>query len=114
MVAIDRVQAIIEFDLTGKILTANENFLGALGYTLPRSPGGITACSSSRAIEESAEYREFWDELGRGEYQAAQYKRIGKGGKEIWIQASYNPIIGAQRQALQGRQVRNRHHRGRS
>ena len=58
-----------------------------------RSRAGITACSWTRPIRQSAEYKEFWAKLNRGEYQAAEYKRIGKGGKEVWIQASYNPIL---------------------
>jgi methyl-accepting chemotaxis protein len=66
------------------------------------------------AYAKSSEYKEFWAKLGRGEFDAREYLRFGKGGKEIWIQASYNPIIGTERQAVQGRQVRHRHHRGRS
>ncbi len=58
-----------------------------------RSRAGITACSSSRTSAIRAAYREFWESLNRGEYQAAEYKRIGKGGREVWIQASYNPIL---------------------
>ena len=93
--AIGKSQAVIEFKLDGTIVTANPNFLGAMGYTLMRSRASITACSSIRPTRESAAYREFWASLNRGEFQAAQYKRLGKGGKEIWIQASYNPILDA-------------------
>ena len=91
--AINRVQAIIEFSLDGKILTANENFLKAVGYTLAEIQGQHHSMFVEPAYRVSAEYKAFWDKLGRGEYDAAQYKRIGKGGKEIWIQASYNPIF---------------------
>jgi methyl-accepting chemotaxis protein len=91
--AISESQAVIEFNLDGTIITANENFLKAVGYTLPEIKGkhhGMFVESSER---ESAAYREFWAKLNRGEYQAAEYKRVGKGGKEVWIQASYNPIL---------------------
>ena len=91
--AINRVQAIIEFTLDGKILHANENFLKALGYTLPEIQGQHHSLFVEPAYRSSPEYKAFWDKLGRGEYDAAQYKRIGKGGKEVWIEASYNPIF---------------------
>ena len=58
-----------------------------------KSRASTTACSSIRPSATAAEYREFWASLNRGEYQAGEYKRIGKGGKEVWIQASYNPIL---------------------
>jgi methyl-accepting chemotaxis protein len=93
--AINRSQAVIEFNLDGTIVTANANFLGAMGYRLDEIKGkhhGIFVDPSER---ESREYREFWARLNRGEFQAAQYKRFGKDGKEIWIQASYNPILDA-------------------
>ena len=110
--AINKAQAVIEFTLDGKILDANENFLNTLGYYAERDPGPASlACSSMPAYRAAPEYRMFWEKLGRGEYDAGQYKRIGKGGREIWIQASYNPILGPERQAVQGREVRHRHHR---
>ncbi|WP_341893982.1 methyl-accepting chemotaxis protein [Ferrovibrio terrae] len=93
--AISKAQAVIEFDLTGKILHANENFLNTLGYTLDEVKGRHHSLFVEPALRESPEYRDFWAKLGRGEYDAAQYKRIGKGGKEVWIQASYNPIMDA-------------------
>jgi len=62
------------------------------------------------SYRQSPEYRAFWQKLGRGEFDAGQYKRIGKGGREIWIQASYNPVMDA-KESLQGCQVRDRHHR---
>jgi methyl-accepting chemotaxis protein len=91
--AINRVQAVIEFDLNGKILHANDNFLRAMGYTLEEIVGQHHSMFADPAYRSSHEYKEFWAKLGRGEYDAGQYKRIGKGGKEVWIQASYNPIM---------------------
>src|SRR3954451_13291809 len=93
--AIDRSQAVIEFKLDGTIVTANRNFLDAMGYSLGEIEGKHHSIFVETAERESAAYREFWTKLGRGEFQAAQYKRIGNGGKEIWIQASYNPIVDA-------------------
>ena len=58
-----------------------------------RSKAGITACLWTRPTGRATKYKEFWAALNRGEYQAAEYKRLGKGGKEVWIQASYNPIM---------------------
>ena len=95
--AIDKSQAVIEFSLDGKILTANENFLKTLGYTLDEIKGQHHSMFVDPAYRTSSEYKMFWEKLGRGEFDAGQYKRIGKGGKEIWIQASYNPIIGKNR-----------------
>ncbi|MCA0199806.1 MAG: PAS domain-containing methyl-accepting chemotaxis protein [Proteobacteria bacterium] len=91
--AIGKSQAVIEFDVDGAILTANANFLGALGYTLDEIKGRHHSMFVDAEMRDSAEYRQFWAALARGKYQAAEYKRIGKGGKEIWIQASYNPIL---------------------
>jgi methyl-accepting chemotaxis protein len=91
--AIDRAQAVIEFKLDGTIVAANANFLNAMGYTLGEIQGRHHSMFVVAAERESADYREFWAKLNRGEYQAAEYKRIGKGGKEVWILASYNPLI---------------------
>jgi methyl-accepting chemotaxis protein len=91
--AIDRAQAVIEFKLDGTIVAANANFLNAMGYTLGEIQGKHHSMFVVAAERESADYREFWAKLNRGEYQAAEYKRIGKGGKEVWILASYNPLI---------------------
>lgn len=91
--AIGKSQAVIEFELDGTILTANDNFLGAIGYTLDEIKGQHHGMFVEPAYRESDEYREFWASLGRGEYKADEYKRIAKGGNEIWIQASYNPIM---------------------
>ena len=91
--AINRSQAVIEFRLDGTIVTANENFLKALGYSLGEIRGKHHGMFVEPEVRDSADYREFWARLSRGEYQAAAFKRIGKGGKEIWIQASYNPML---------------------
>ena len=91
--AIGRSQAVIEFNLDGTVITANENFLRLMGYTLDEIKGKHHSLFVEPAFKESAAYREFWEKLRRGEYQAAQYKRIGKGGKGAWIEASYNPVM---------------------
>ncbi|HZD89804.1 MAG TPA: methyl-accepting chemotaxis protein [Pseudolabrys sp.] len=93
--AIGKAQAVIEFSLDGKILNANENFLKTLGYTLAEIKGQHHSMFVEPAYRESAEYRAFWERLGHGEYDAGQYSRVGKAGNEIWIQASYNPILNA-------------------
>ena len=91
--AIDKVQAVIEFEMDGTIITANDNFLGAVGYQLNEIQGNHHSMFVEPEYKASAEYRDFWARLNRGEYEAAEYKRLGKGGKEIWIQASYNPVL---------------------
>lgn len=93
--ALNKVQAIIEFKMDGTILYANENFLKTMGYSLEEIKGKHHSMFAEPAYAASAEYREFWASLNRGEFQAAEYKRLGKGGKEVWIEASYNPIFGA-------------------
>lgn len=93
IVAINKSQAVIEFNLDGTIITANENFLGAVGYRLDEIQGKHHSMFVEPSYRDSADYRKFWDELRAGVYQSAQYKRIAKGGKEIWIEASYNPIF---------------------
>jgi methyl-accepting chemotaxis protein len=91
--AIGRAQAVIAFEMDGTIVTANENFLKALGYTLAEIQGKHHSMFVEQAERNSAAYREFWAQLNRGETQAAEYKRIGKGGREVWILASYNPVL---------------------
>ncbi|HEY4066558.1 MAG TPA: PAS domain-containing protein, partial [Burkholderiaceae bacterium] len=93
LAAIGKAQAVIEFDLDGKILTANENFLATLGYTLPEIKGQHHSMFIEPELRHGTEYRQFWAKLGRGEYDAGQYQRIAKGGRRVWIQASYNPIL---------------------
>ncbi|HEY1544147.1 MAG TPA: PAS domain-containing methyl-accepting chemotaxis protein [Xanthobacteraceae bacterium] len=92
--ALDKSQAMIEFKMDGTIITANQQFLGTMGYALEEIKGRHHSMFVEPADKASAAYRAFWEALNRGEYQAAEYRRLGKGGKEIWIQASYNPILG--------------------
>jgi len=94
LAALDRSQAIAEFEPDGTILTANENFLALLGYALDEIRGRNHSLFVDQATRDSPEYRAFWDSLYRGQYQSAEYKRIGKGGREVWIRATYNPILG--------------------
>jgi methyl-accepting chemotaxis protein len=93
--AIRKSQAVISFDLQGTILDANQNFLDVMGYTLSEIQGQPHSIFVNERDKNSPEYRHFWEALKRGEYQAAEYKRIGKNGREIWIQATYNPILNA-------------------
>jgi methyl-accepting chemotaxis protein len=91
--AIDRSQAVIEFMMDGRIVSANENFLKAMGYTLAEIKGKHHSMFVEPEVRDSAAYREFWAKLNRGQFQAAEYRRIAKGGREVWIQATYNPIL---------------------
>ena len=91
--AISKSQAVIEFKLDGTVITANDNFLKVLGYSLAEIQGKNHSMFVTPAVCSSTTYRDFWAGLNRGEFQAAQYKRIGKGDREVWIQASYNPIL---------------------
>jgi methyl-accepting chemotaxis protein len=91
--AISKAQAVIEFTLDGKVLTANDNFVKTLGYTLDEIRGQHHGMFVDPQYRQSRDYQMFWDKLARGEYDSGQYKRIAKGGREIWLQASYNPIF---------------------
>ena len=95
MDAVSKAQAVIEFNLDGTIITANENFLVTLGYTLDEIQGQHHRMFAEPEYAASPEYATLWAKLNRGEFDAGQYKRVGKGGKEIWIQASYNPVFNA-------------------
>lgn len=90
--AIGAAQAVIEFELDGTIRTANENFLKTLGYSLDEIVGRHHSMFVDEGTRNTAEYRDFWARLNRGENRSGEYKCIGKGGKEVFIQASYNPI----------------------
>lgn len=94
MAAINRAQAVIEFNLDGTILTANENFLTTVGYSLDEIQGKHHRMFCAPQFSSSPEYRAFWENLAAGEFAAGEYKRYGKGGAEVWINASYNPIFG--------------------
>lgn len=92
--AISKSQAVIEFNPDGTVVTANENFLHVTGYTLDEIKGRHHSMFVDASERTSPEYRQFWDKLNRGEFDAGEYKRIAKSGKEVWIQATYNPILG--------------------
>ncbi|GAB3739054.1 methyl-accepting chemotaxis protein [Silanimonas algicola] len=94
MAAIDRTQAIIEFDLDGTILKANRNFLTATGYTLDEVVGKHHRMFVRPEERESAEYRDFWPSLARGEAKAGRFRRVGRGGRNVWLEASYNLLRG--------------------
>lgn len=91
--AIERSQAMIEFDLDGTILSANQLFLDTMGYALQDIRGKHHSMFVLPGDRDSASYRAFWAALNRGESQAAEFKRVGKGGAEVWILATYNPIL---------------------
>ncbi|MCJ2009298.1 PAS domain-containing protein [Methylobacterium sp. J-092] len=90
--ALHRSQAVIEFALDGSILTANQNFLDAVGYSLDEVRGRHHGLFVDPSEREGGAYREFWAKLARGEFAAGEFQRIAKSGREIWIQATYNPI----------------------
>ncbi|MBA4284889.1 MAG: hypothetical protein C0434_05095, partial [Xanthomonadaceae bacterium] len=95
LAAIAKAQAVIEFSLDGRILNANANFLNTVGYTLDEVRGQHHGMFVDPAYRSSPEYRAFWDKLGRGEFDAGRYQRHAKGGRMIWLEASYNPILDA-------------------
>lgn len=91
--AIGKIQGVVEFDLTGKVIAVNTNFADAVGYSEKEIVGNHHSMFVEPAYRNSHDYKMFWEKLARGEADEGQYKRIGKGGKEIWLQASYNPIM---------------------
>ena len=93
MAAIQKTQAVVEFSLDGTVLAANSKFLELFGYSELEIIGKPHVFLVEAAVRESSEYRLFWERLGRGMSEAGRFKRIGKYGKEVWIQASYNPIL---------------------
>ncbi len=98
--ALTASQAVIEFTPQGKILTANGNFLQTVGYTLEEIVGRHHSmfCESDYAVSE--DYSAFWQDLNRGSFKADEFKRLGKDGQVIWLQASYNPIVGSNGQVV--------------
>ncbi len=98
--AIGRTFALIEFSPDGKIITANENFCKILGYELADVKGRHHSLFVDAGYAAKPEYREFWSKLGRGEFNAGEFKRIGKGGREVWIQASYHPVLNGSAKVL--------------
>ncbi|TAK92812.1 MAG: PAS domain S-box protein, partial [Aquabacterium sp.] len=91
--AINKAQAVIEFDMSGKVLTANANFLALMNYQLEEIQGQRHRMFVPATDAASTDYQLFWDRLNRGEFDSGEYKRLGKDGKEVWIQATYNPIL---------------------
>jgi methyl-accepting chemotaxis protein len=91
--AMDRSQGTIEFDMDGTVSDANDNFLGILGYSLEEVKGKHHRIFCEESYANSEEYKAFWEKLNHGEFESGEYKRIGKGGKEVFIQATYNPIF---------------------
>jgi len=99
--AIRKSQAVISFDLDGRVLEANANFLTAVGYSAAEVVGQHHGMFVDPEHRTSADYARFWDALRRGEYQAGQFRRIGKDGREVWIEASYNPVLDADGRPVQ-------------
>lgn len=93
LAAISKAQAVIEFNLDGTIITANENFLNTVGYTLEEIQGQHHRMFAPPEYAASKEYSDFWAKLNQGHNDTGRYQRLGKGGKVIWIEASYNPIM---------------------
>ena len=93
--AIDRAQAVVEFDLDGTIITANQNFCDAVGYRLSEIEGKHHRVFCDSAYTQTRDYADFWERLGAGEFETGEFRRLKKNGDEIWLQASYNPILGA-------------------
>ena len=91
--AIGKSQAIIEFDMNGIILNANENFLKAIDYSLDEIKGKHHSMFCEESYKNSNEYKDFWEKLNNAEFQSGEFLRIGKDGKKVYIQATYNPII---------------------
>ncbi|MDP4078495.1 PAS domain-containing methyl-accepting chemotaxis protein, partial [Acidovorax sp. A1169] len=91
--AIGLSQAVIEFDMQGNVLSANPNFLRTMGYTLAEIREQHHSMFCEPGLVQSQAYRDFWADLGEGKFQSARYRRIGKHGAEVWIQATYNPIL---------------------
>ncbi|QHI97855.1 PAS domain S-box protein [Xylophilus rhododendri] len=93
--AIGHALAVIEFDVAGRVLTANDNFLRLLGYTLEEIRGQRHAMFCAPDYVTSPGYTEFWNTLRRGEFHIGEYERFGKDGRPVWLHASYNPVLGA-------------------
>lgn len=92
LTAVDRAMAVIEFDLSGQVLDANANFLNVMGYTLAEIKGKHHRLFCEPALVSSHEYADFWRRLNNGEFFTGQFKRLGKHGHVVWLEASYNPV----------------------
>jgi PAS domain S-box-containing protein len=93
LAAIHRAQAVVEYELDGRIITANENFLRAMGCTLEAVQGQHHSAFVDSVYKSTAEYRQSWDKLARGEFVAGQFKRSGRDGRDVWFEGSYNPVL---------------------
>ena len=91
--AVGKSQAVVELNMDGTLITANQNFLSIAGYTLEELRGKHHSQLVEPVMAAGPEYKEFWTQLNNGQYAAGEYKRIGKGGKVFWLLASYNPIV---------------------
>ena len=99
MAAISRSQAVIAFNLDGTVIEANENFLATVGYSLAEVEGRHHSTFMDPVEAQGAAYKEFWRELNQGQFVAGKFRRMGKGGREIWLQATYNPVLNAEGRA---------------
>ena len=104
--AIDRAMAVIEFNLDGSILTANQNFLTRMGYTLAELKGKHHRLFCTPELVNSSAYEDFWRRLNQGELFNGQFERVDKRGQTVWLEANYNPVYDASRAFVQSGQVR--------
>ncbi|SEI19977.1 methyl-accepting chemotaxis protein [Pseudomonas asplenii] len=95
LTALDRAMAVIEFDLNGNILWANDNFLSTMGYAKADLKGKQHRMFCEPSLVNSSEYSDFWRRLNAGEFFSGQFKRIGKNGRTVWLEATYNPVFDA-------------------
>jgi len=93
LTAIDKAMGVISFNMDGTIIEINENFLNVVGYRKDEVIGQHHRMFAEPSLASSSEYTEFWAKLNRGEFDSGEYKRIAKGGRVVWLQASYNPIL---------------------
>jgi methyl-accepting chemotaxis protein len=98
--AINKSQAVLEMDIDGTVLMANTSYLEMFGYTLPEIQGKSYSLFVEPAARESAEYRDLWEHLRRGQHEQGRFARIGKNAREIWVRASFNPLLGRDRKVF--------------
>ena len=92
--AINKSQAVIELDMDGTVLAANDSYLKMFGYTLAETLGQPYTLFVNPADREAAEYRALWEHMHAGQYEQGRFRRMGKNGREVWVRASFNPLIG--------------------
>src|SRR5690606_31851708 len=95
LAALDRAMAVVEFDLSGNVLVANDNFLKVMGYGAAELKGKQHRLFCEASLVNSAEYSDFWRRLNAGEFFSGQFKRLAKNGRVVWLEASYNPVYDA-------------------